>query len=345
MAVKKTNVAKVPEVIDMPVQEEALELVEDKTFVEQSGLAVREFLKNAVVFFGKARAIELAAKQTLAEMDQRKVPTSSAVDEVLQLAIKKANRDKKDATDFWGITQTVHAIHGRLVAARTRATKPLEDAAKRGNELHNTWVANDRERMRLEQEAEDRRIRETQERVRQEELERMEKAALKAESEMDGLSVRETLFVGCIVDRGSSTPALQAQAARIAGYKDPDGIAARLMNTGKILAAISAQLKAVEIRRQAFVVAATPVESIPVAYKEVKSNVTVAAGVRGDRTTWSAECFDPELFKKAVIEGKHGIPWTCLKVDEVALNQYATSMKNGINAWPGVRAKSKTGVQ
>lgn len=339
MAKRKSDGGKVPDVIDVATQAELLPvLVEDQAFIDQAGVAVRGFLQNAAAFFGQARAIELAAKQTLAAMEARSVPTSSKEDEDVQIAIRKANDAKKDAVAHWGITQIVHGFHGRLVAARTRATKPLEDAATIGNLLHNAWVQNDRERVRREQEAEDRRIREAQEKVRQRELEEMEAAALKAEEESAELSAREEVYVDRMLHGWTSLAATKA-----AGYKNIEQANVRLNLNTKVLAAIASRRKAEEIRRQAAAVKATPVESIIVSTKEVKSNVTVAAGVRGDVKRTKAEVTDADAFIRAVIEGKLGIPWSTLMINEPVLNQYARSGQ--ARGWPGVKVVEDTKVQ
>ena len=43
-------------------------------------------------------------------------------------------------------------------------------------------------------------------------------------------------------------------------------------------------------------------------------------------------------------DGEHGIPLDCLQINTVKLNEYARSLHEQLDRWPGVRARKTTKV-
>ena len=58
-----------------------------------------------------------------------------------------------------------------------------------------------------------------------------------------------------------------------------------------------------------------------------------------ERMTWSAEVFDEAALIDAVINWHYGVPRDVLTVNAVKLSQYARSLHERVNLWPGCRAK------
>ena len=62
------------------------------------------------------------------------------------------------------------------------------------------------------------------------------------------------------------------------------------------------------------------------------------------RTTYSAIIFNADAFVAAAVTGGFGIPADCLMPNPVKLNEYARSLRERIDAWPGVRLSKKTSL-
>jgi hypothetical protein len=131
-------------------------------------------------------------------------------------------------------------------------------------------------------------------------------------------------------------------AAHIAGFKDPAAAGSRLMGTRKVTDAIDAKRKAAAIRQQADAVRAQPLDVKPI--EPVKPNVTKAAGAH-DRTTWSGVIDDEAATIAAAFDRPElGIPRDLFMINPTKLNEYARSLEQRLDLWPGVHAKKKTGV-
>ena len=162
---------------------------------------------------------------------------------------------------------------------------------------------------------------------------RLEQEAEAAELASEALSDREQRFVAFAVAGKGDTG-----AAQLAGYKNPETMGAKLRTYPKINAAIEAAERAIELRRQAQAVA-----SQPVAIEEVQAETKAQVATTG-RTTYSAIIFNADAFVAAAVTGGFGIPADCLMPNPVKLNEYARSLRERLDAWPGVRLSKKTSL-
>lgn len=327
----KKSKALVPQVLDA-LEAEVGSVLEETTMVQRFALAAR-------AFFVTAATLESKAKENLTLAKALTLPTTKDEDEKIQKAIKAFGADKKEAIAHWEITLKVSRFHKRLVAARSRAEAPNEEAVKLATTLHNTYVEKETRRVAAENE---RLRREAEQRAaddRAREVAEMERKALEAELAGAGLSDRERRFVEnyyIIVAGGGSD---DEGAARLAGYKNPRETAMRLLALVKIKDAIEAKRTAAALREQAAAVKEQPLD---VQVQEVKTEVSTAYG--RDRATHSAELLDERMLIEAILGGKHGIPSDILQVNTTKLNEYARSLHELISRWPGVRYKKTTGL-
>ncbi len=290
------------------------------------------FFGNLIAFFTEARALEVAAKSTLAIARTLKPPQSAADDVGLQTFVRQASSDRKKIEDHWQIASVVYSFQRRLVAARKRGTDALEEAAGIAQTFHNRYVEDEKRRAREEQERLQREADERARRERQAELDRLEAQALQAEQASPVISAREARFV----DFYTGPYRDPERAAQMAGYAKPFDAATRLLALPKIVEAIDAMRRSKALRDQKAAVAERPMQ---VEQVTVRPNVQ-KVGV--DRTTKTAEVFDARLLVEAVLGGKHGIPADSLMPDPTKLNQYARDLGEVINRWPGVRLVKKT---
>ncbi len=321
------------EVIDIG---QALGVSEDEQLATTDANAVRVWLRGIAGFFTTARAMEESSGRTLVEARRLVTPKTEQEDLAIQRFVKQTTEDRKAVEGHWDIALVVNRFHKRLTAARSRATAPLEEANGIGNRLHATYSENERRRAQEEQ---DRIRREAEEQARldrERELARAEEEAVRLEEASEGLSEREKRFVELFAFGLNTGPT----AARAAGFKDPAVAASRLLKQEKIIKAVKAVQEAAALRKQAEARRAQPLD---VEVATVRPNISKAAGAH-DRTSYSAEVFDPRLFVEAVIGGKHGIPADALMPNNVTLNEYARSLRDRINLWPGCRLKKITSV-
>lgn len=309
-------------------------MTEEVALVKADSSMVAEFNASVRAFFTRARALELTAQANLQKAELVKPPTTMQQDEAIQFLIKNIGADKKDAIDHWEITLKLSRFHKRLVAARKRSEEPNELAIGKLTTLHNEWVEKEKRRVAAENE---RLRRQAEEKARQDrlaELAEMERRATEAEEAATELSAREQQFVNVYMSTGNAS-----QAAHVAGYKDPVKQGARLLALPKILAACDAKKRAEVIREQAAAVKETPLD---VQVETVKEQISTAGG--HDRSTHSAEILNGRLFIEAVLGGQYGIPTDVLTVDQAKLSEYARSLRELINRWPGVKHVRKTSL-
>lgn len=308
------------------------------TAVQEGFSALGEFNLEISRFFDRAEHLVQRADESLALAKSFTAPKTAGEDERVQVTAKQVNADIAETeTHFDQITKPITKLHKFFTGYRGRATGQLEEAKKIVNGLHNTYTAAERARVEAEN---DRRRREAEAKAakeRQDELDALEAAALKAESKSPDLSAREQSFVKHVT---SGYP--PQAAANNAGYAKAFDAAARLMASKKIQDAIAAVRLAAELRQQAQEAAQAPAGEPE--FEEVTANIVKAAGAK-DVTRWRAVVDDADLLIEAVLSGKLGIPRDVLKVDEVALNKYAQSLHKLIDKWPGVHAASDTRVQ
>ena len=331
MAKKPTSKALTGDVIDVTSD------IPELALVKSDVSAATSFFTGIAKFFAQAGDLEEAAKNRLVEARALVAPTTLDEDERIKTFVRSCSEERRAVETHWEVTALFSRFHKKLVAHRTRATEPLEEAARLGTVLHTRYkqeeerrAAAEQERLRLEAQFQARQALEL-------ELLELEAAALKAEDTSPDLSDRETRFVELYT--GASFAANNGvTAARQAGFKNPDQSAVRLLSAPKVLAAIQAVRDAQTLRQQAEARRAAPVE---VEVEEVKAQVST----KGDTTTWSGELLDEAAFINAVLEGKYGIPRDVLTVNRAKLNEYARSLHELLDRWPGVRAKKNTGIR
>ena len=325
----------------------AIELTSGPTFVDASedeqlatttGTAVQAFLRGLSGFFTTARSLEQQARRTLVTAKVLTAPTSGAEDLQVQQFIRRTTAEKKAVEAHWAITSKVHAFHKALVAARTRATGALDEANEIGNSWHNSYVREERRRAAEAQEQLRREAEAKAEQDRAAELGRLEAAALALEAGMEALSEREQAFVELMTAPGTSYRGDGVRCAKLAGYQDPSKAAARLLGTRKVKEAIQGRLEALALRETAAAAAREPVyvEDVPTIAPDIEG--------KGDRSTHTGEILDAGKFIQAVLSGGHGIPTDVLMIDQKMLNEYARSLHERLDRWPGVRYKKTTRV-
>jgi prophage DNA circulation protein len=310
---------------------------DDEAFVAQAGKSVITFLRELAGFFTTAQALE---SEALAKLDAAKswqAPKTSDDDLFIQEQIKDANTIRKQILEHWKITSLVSQFHKRLTGRRDKGADAAEEIATIGNRLHNGWTVEQKEKVRRQEESERLQRELDAQAARDRELQAMELKALAAEEGSPDLSERESRFVDLVFgDLNSPTT-----AARHVGFKDPALQAERLMKSPKIQAAIEARRTAQAIRKQREARAAAPL--VVEAITPMKPDIQRAAGA-SERTTYSLEVVDEAAFIEAAFSGRYGIPHDLFTVKPAKGNEYARSMRELVNRWPGCRLVTKTGV-
>lgn len=303
----------------------------------QEGGQVQAFVAGLRVFFERARHLETHAKATLLTAKTWQRPTSKEEDEHLVANVRSVNAQKREVEDHWTITAMVSRFHRRLTAARDRGVGPLEEAAGIGNRLHAAWAEEERRRAREEDERQRREAEERARRDREQELADLERLALEAEASSPDLSEREARFV----DYLTGPYQVPARAAQQAGFKSPEAAAARLLAMPKIAQAVEQARSAKALRDQAAARRAAPVV---VEHQPVK-----AAVAKGGAETWSGEVYDPDAFLAALLDPmtrtRLGIPSDIATFLPAKVNEYARSLHEQIDRWPGVRHKKTTSIR
>jgi len=322
----KHAIAREPEVLD--ALEEELALVKaDSSIVEQ-------FAGKLRVFFNRARVLEATALANLVSAQLVKAPTTMQEDEAIQFQIKNVGADRKEAVDHWDITIKLWHFHKRVCTARGRSENPNDRAIALLTGLHNGWVEQERRRVAAENERLRREAEQQAAADRARDLAELERQALVAEEASKDLSARELVFVARHLAGFNIL-----EAARMAGYKEPSKAAPRLIEQPKIVAAIEASSAAAALREQKTAIAQKPLD---VQAKTVTADISTAGGF--DRSSHSAELLDERLLIEAILAGGRGIPSDLLQVNPAKLNEYARSMHELINRWPGVRYKKTTSL-
>lgn len=324
----KTAKAKV-EVLD-PIVEQAVAIVATES------LGLIAWLQGLVPFFRGARELEVAAVARHERVKLLTVPTTQVEDAAIRQEAIDARAARLAAGEYWeAVTGALSRVHRLTTTARARTVEPNKAAEDRATALHNAYVTAETQRAAREAEA----LRQAEERraqaEREADLARHEAAAVAAEEASPDLSERERRFVADYMARGNAS-----KAAFLAGYKNPEVMAPRLLASDKIRAAIEAIRTAEQIRKQAAIV-----KDLPVYVDEQKLEEAATPQLnKGDRYRWSATVVDLDKFRDAAFEGGYGIPRDCFMVDAAAVNAYARSLEQNIERWPGVKATKKTTV-
>lgn len=316
-------------------------LTDDEQFVTQAGQGVLAFLRSLSGFFTVANAMESNSKATFAVAQALAAPKTPDEDERIQRFVKDTNDQRKTVEEHWKVTTIISGFHRRMTAARARATDPLERAATIGNQLHQRFRDDADRAARIEQDRVSREAEEKAQRERQDALDRMEAEAVRAEESSPKLSEREQQFVDIYTDRASMGYDNGQKAATMVGFKKGIADAARLLSLPKIQQAIEFKTRARALREQKEAVASKPVAvDVPI----VEAAVHRASGT-SERTYYAGELLSEQALIDAICEGRLGIPRDLLSVKPAKLNEYANSMKDLINRWPGVRLKKTVKVQ
>ena len=210
----------------------------------------------------------------------------------------------------------------------------VEPGLNRLNVVILAYEEAEKARVALAQAIERQRQEEEAQRKRAAELAQMEKDALAAEQQSEQLSDRERAFAQAVY-QGISPE----MAAKRAGYKDPQAHAARLLNTPKIAATIEGMQQAKALRDQAAAVKEKPIE---IREPEVQANLGKVAWVR-TQTSWTAECFDFDLFIDKFVAGEVDRQTfrTLVMPNAVAGNEMARALHENLDRIPGWRHVKK----
>lgn len=298
----------------------------------ETGLVVMDWLKQAAQFFREASQLERECKTLLMAAKATPKPTDAASDLVVQAQAKKTNAAIKACREKWNpVTQATDALHALTVKCRQRGADAGKEAADIWNAQHFGYKREAQERA----EAETRRL-EAIERARaaaarQAEIDAIEAEAVQAEESGEALSSREQKFVD-LFRMSSGTEAQKANhAAGLAGFRAQNS-GARLIGLQKIRSAIVSADLAASLRSQAVAQRNAPIVTREV--EQVQADVQ-KGGI--DRATYTAEVFDAEALIAAIIAG--AVPSDLLQINPVVANQYARSLRENLNRWPGIRAK------
>jgi hypothetical protein len=328
-----------PDVLDA-VPETGTEIIKEET------ATLRTFFSGALAFFAKATELERDAKAVLTRATALKAkhegpnakPITRDIDEKIQIELRGAKMKRKAIDDWWEITAIASRFHKRLVAGRERAGLMADEAAEITQALHNTYA---REEQRKAREEEQKRRDAEEARQRQErdaELARAEAEAVRAEASSPMLSEREERFCESIMRYGLGP----TDAARGVGYANPEVQGERLMGSAKIQKALDAKKTAAVLREQAAAKAAAP---LSVVVERVVPNITKLAGSR-EVKRWKCTVTDADAFLAAVLDPKTrltlGIPTDVVTFLQPKLNEYARSLHEKMNTWPGIRAEEDT---
>jgi hypothetical protein len=315
---------------------------EDLLQLTNDGNAIKTFLAGLAAWFVTQRQWEKKAEARLMGAKAIPVPTDAASDEVVQRFITGTTAIEKEFESHSTVKGLLHRLHKRASSIHNRVAAPLDEAKTIATNLHNRYADAERRRVAEENARIQREAEQKAQRDRDAELARLEAAALKAEASSDKLSEREAAFVEAYYTgrlRGNAT-----EAAKQAGFKDPFAAGARLLASAKIRGVLEGKRQAEVIREQQAAVKEAPLDLGHV--EEVKANLGRAGT---DVSRWSADVFDPEAFMAALLDPRTrtqlGIPADCATYLPTKLNDYARSLHEQINRWPGVRAKKDTGVR
>jgi hypothetical protein len=121
------------------------------TATQEAIQAFTDWFKGLREFFTKAYELERKATETLAQARALKAPKNADEDARIQAFIIDANAAAKHAEGHWIITKAAKALHTRLVERRSRAVDPNKDAAKIAQDIHNTYVAEERRKAIVKQ--------------------------------------------------------------------------------------------------------------------------------------------------------------------------------------------------
>lgn len=311
----------------------------DVQMLRSDGSVIQQFLAGLVPFFLKATEAERSSVARLARVRTLVAPKDADADGRMQMEIKDANAAIEEAEELWNpICAAFFGVHRKLTAKRgltigdDKRPGYLLQAKMIAQQHHNRY-SEEAERQR---QAENRRLQqEAEARARQDrerELELIEQEALKAEAASTDLSEREEIFITRIVDGD-----LPVRAAQATGYKDPQGMATRLLDTPKIAQAITGRQSAKALREQASAVREMPVQTTHYeAEKQIKKIGT-------DRTTWSAEVYDVEAFMAVVLDPtsrmRYGVPADVATFVQTKVNDLAKALHEKLDVVPGIRAK------
>ena len=259
--------------------------------------------------------------------------------------IRGAKLLKRKIEEHWSaITRTVDEQKRTLLTLKRRDLEPVEQALQIAEAMALDYQNAEERRVREEQDRRRKAAEEQAKKDREAELARAEAEALKAEATSDVLSARESAFVDMIVAHvgGTLTPERIGFYAGRVGYKgDAERVGQRLMATEKILDAIQARRTAAAIREQAEARRRQPLDVVtgPAVVRETAK----VAGVRANLTYWSAEVVDRDVLIDAVIAGK--VDRAVLSIDQSYLNRAAQQLHEAFDtAYPGCRHVKKQGI-
>ena len=233
--------------------------------------------------------------------------------------IKDAKALRRTVADHYAaIKKPLNEARNTVLDMEKQHLAPIDEAIALAERVDVAFV---REQQRLEQAEADRVRREAEAKEqarRDEEAARAEAEALALEASSEALSERERLYVERVADSCYAP----FQAAKAAGYKDPQAASDRLSRSAKIIKAIESRQAAKAIRRQSEAVQAAP---IIVDVAPVASEIASVAGT-SMRTYYACDSqVDLKALAAAVLAGT--VPMEAIQPNMVYLNAQARMLK------------------
>lgn len=222
--------------------------------------------------------------------------------------LREGKTIKRDIAAHWKtLKDAINKLRTHVLDLERAEVGPAEDGIAELEKKALAWDRAEEARVEREQAEERAAATERANADRERELADAEAAALEAEGASEDLSEREQQFVA-IVARNLVSNIGATEAAEQVGYKDPAKRAAILLNTPKIIKALSGLRTAAAIRQQADARRTQPV--IPDVVN-VEANTAKVSGV-SKRVNYSCESADVvvmlEAWKRGEIDAQAFLP-------------------------------------
>lgn len=283
----------------------------------------------------------VAKGMSLMQTAQALVITDKASHATARQFVKDAKAFRRTIADHYAaIKKPLNEARNTVLDMEKAHLAPVDEAITIAERADVAFV---REQQRIETAESDRRRREAEaeEQARRDEAAAQAEAeALALEAESQALSQRERDFVALVLASDRNRPVMLVRAAKMAGYKDAEGMASRLMKSDKINGAIAAADQAAAIRRQAEAVKSAPVV---VDVAPVASEIATVAGT-SIRTYYGCDAqVDLKKLAAAVLAGT--VPLEAIQPNMIYLNAQARMLKATFpSVYPGCALAQKDGI-
>ena len=247
--------------------------------------------------------------------------------------IKDAKAMRRTIADHYAtIKKPLNEARNTVLDMEKQHLAPIDEAIALAERVDVAFV---REQQRLEQAEADRLRREAEaaEQARRDAAAaEAEAEALKLEASSSVLSERERTFIRLVLNSDRSPRAI-LNACKVAGYKDPQAMAAKLLKSEKINAAMAQAEQAAAIRRQS---EAAQVAPVIVEVPAVASEIAQVSGT-SLRTYYGCDSqVDLKALAAAVLAGT--VPMEAIQPNMVYLNAQARMLKATFpSVYPGCK--------